>query len=84
MPARRQRLLSNGGPWAGFLGWHRAGPALVAAAHPAYAVKAAHATILVAAVIVITLLVPLLTAWTAKATDARPEGASAITTAPPE
>jgi len=42
-------------------------PAIVAAANPVYAPAAAHATILVAAaVIVTTVLVPLLTAWTAR------------------
>jgi 2-keto-3-deoxygluconate permease len=42
-------------------------PAIVAAANPVYADAAAHATILVAAaVIVTTVLVPLLTAWTAR------------------
>jgi 2-keto-3-deoxygluconate permease len=42
-------------------------PAIVAAANPVYAEAAAHATILVAAaVIVTTVLVPLLTAWTAR------------------
>lgn len=42
-------------------------PAIVAAANPAYAEAAAHATILVAAaVIVTTVLVPPLTAWTAR------------------
>ncbi|WP_419898055.1 2-keto-3-deoxygluconate permease [Roseomonas sp. USHLN139] len=42
-------------------------PAIVAAANPIYAEAAAHATILVAAaVIVTTVLVPPLTAWTAR------------------
>jgi hypothetical protein len=42
-------------------------PALVAAANPAYAQAAKSATILVAACVVVTsILVPLLTAWTAK------------------
>lgn len=42
-------------------------PAIVASANPAYAGAAAHATVLVAACVVITaLVVPLLTAWTAK------------------
>jgi 2-keto-3-deoxygluconate permease len=48
-------------------------PAIVAAANPAYAEAAAHATILVAAaVIVTTVLVPLLTAWTARAVGTQP------------
>ncbi len=52
------------------------------AANPAYAEAAAHATILVtAAVIVTTVLAPLLTAWTAKAVGARRGGAPATTTA---
>ncbi len=60
-------------------------PAIAAAANPAYAEAAAHATILVAAaVIVTTVLVPLLTAWTAKAVGARRGGAPATTTAPAE
>jgi len=42
-------------------------PALVAAANPVYAQAAKSATILVAACVVVTsILVPLLTAWTAK------------------
>lgn len=42
-------------------------PAIVAAANPAYASAAQHATMLVAAcVVVTTILVPFLTAWTAK------------------
>ena len=53
-------------------------PAIVAAANPAEA--AAHATILAAAVIITTVLVPLLTAWTARAVGARP----AATPAPAE
>jgi 2-keto-3-deoxygluconate permease len=58
------------------------GVAGVAAANPAYAEAAAHATILVtAAVIVTTVLAPLLTAWTAKAVGARRGGAPATTTA---
>ncbi|TCZ63235.1 2-keto-3-deoxygluconate permease [Roseicella aquatilis] len=53
-------------------------PAIVAAANPAYAEAATHATILVAAaVIVTTVLVPLLTAWTAKAVGAAPAAAPA-------
>jgi len=44
-------------------------PTIVAAANPAYAPAAAHATVLVAAsVIVTTALVPLLTAWVARRT----------------
>jgi 2-keto-3-deoxygluconate permease len=43
-------------------------PAIVAAANPAYATAAAPATILVAATVMVTaLLVPLVTAWTARA-----------------
>lgn len=54
-------------------------PAIVAAANPAYAEAAAHATILVAAAVIITtVLVPLLTAWTAKAVGARPAAAPAV------
>ena len=50
-------------------------PAIVAAANPVYAPAAAHATILVAAaVIVTTVLVPLLTAWTAKRVHGTPDG----------
>ncbi len=42
-------------------------PAIVAAANPAYAAAAAHATLLVAACVVVTaILVPLATAWTAR------------------
>ena len=42
-------------------------PAIVAAANPAYAPSAASATVLVAACVVVTsVLVPILTAWTAK------------------
>lgn len=42
-------------------------PAIVAAANPVYAEAAKHATILVAACVVVTaILVPLVTAWTAK------------------
>ncbi|EWY41586.1 2-keto-3-deoxygluconate permease [Skermanella stibiiresistens SB22] len=42
-------------------------PAIVAAANPAYAESAAAATILVAATVVVTaILVPLVTAWTAR------------------
>ena len=41
-------------------------PAIVAAANPAYAASAASATVLVAAAVVVTsILVPILTAWTA-------------------
>jgi 2-keto-3-deoxygluconate permease len=48
-------------------------PAIVAAANPVYAPAAAHATILVAAaVIVTTVLVPLLTAWVAGRVGPRP------------
>ncbi len=48
-------------------------PTIVAAANPAYAPAAAHATVLVAAsVIVTTALVPLLTAWVARRTAAAP------------
>ena len=51
-------------------------PAIVAAANPVYAPAAASATVLVAAaVIVTTVLVPLLTAWTARRV--------ALRTAPP-
>ncbi len=43
-------------------------PAIVAAANPAYADAAGPATILVAACVVVTaILVPIVTAWTAKA-----------------
>ncbi|WP_043334365.1 2-keto-3-deoxygluconate permease [Belnapia moabensis] len=53
-------------------------PAIVAAANPAYSEAAAHATILVAAaVIVTTVLVPLATAWTARLVGARPAPAPA-------
>jgi len=42
-------------------------PAIVASANPAYADAAAQATMLVAACVVVTaILVPLLTAWTAR------------------
>jgi 2-keto-3-deoxygluconate permease len=42
-------------------------PAIVASANPAYADAAAHATILVAACVVVTaIVVPLVTAWTAR------------------
>lgn len=48
-------------------------PAIVASANPVYAEAAAHATVLVAAaVIVTTVLVPLLTAWTARRTGRPP------------
>ena len=46
-------------------------PAIVAAANPAYAAAAAPATALVAAAVMVTaILVPLVTAWTAKAVGA--------------
>jgi 2-keto-3-deoxygluconate permease len=59
-------------------------PAIVAAANPAYAEAATQATILVAAaVIVTTVLVPLLTAWTAKAVGVQ-QSVAAPATAPAE
>jgi 2-keto-3-deoxygluconate permease len=49
-------------------------PAIVAAANPAYADAAAPATILVAATVVVTaILVPLVTAWTARTFGQPPE-----------
>ncbi|MEI9988331.1 MAG: 2-keto-3-deoxygluconate permease [Aliidongia sp.] len=49
-------------------------PAIVAAANPAYAAAAAPATALVAATVMVTaILVPLATAWTARAVGAAPE-----------
>ena len=49
-------------------------PAIVASANPAYADAATHATVLVAACVVVTaILVPIATAWTAR-TFGRPEG----------
>ncbi|SDB68906.1 2-keto-3-deoxygluconate permease [Belnapia rosea] len=60
-------------------------PAIVAAANPAYAEAATHATILVAAaVIVTTVLVPLLTAWTAKAVGVQPATEPAAAPGPAE
>jgi 2-keto-3-deoxygluconate permease len=60
-------------------------PAIVAAANPAYAEAATQATILVAAaVIVTTVLVPLLTAWTAKAVGAQQPAAAAAAPVPAE
>jgi len=47
-------------------------PAIIAAANPVYAEAAQHATILVAACVVVTaLVVPLVTAWTARRVSAR-------------
>ena len=47
-------------------------PAIIAAANPVYADAAQHATILVAACVVVTaLVVPLVTAWTARRVGAR-------------
>ncbi|HET7810849.1 MAG TPA: 2-keto-3-deoxygluconate permease [Steroidobacteraceae bacterium] len=47
-------------------------PAIVASANPAYAAAAAQATILVAACVVVTaIVVPLVTAWTARRAGAR-------------
>jgi 2-keto-3-deoxygluconate permease len=47
-------------------------PAIVASANPAYTGAAAHATILVAACVVVTaIVVPLVTAWTARRVAAR-------------
>lgn len=49
-------------------------PAIVAAANPAYADAAAQATLLVAACVVVTaLVVPLVTAWTARRVGTRPD-----------
>jgi 2-keto-3-deoxygluconate permease len=47
-------------------------PAIVASANPAYADAAAHATVLVAASVAVTVLVvPVLTAWTARRVNPR-------------
>ena len=57
-------------------------PAIVASANPAYADAAGPATILVAACVVVTaILVPIVTAWTAKAFG-RPEEADAESSPP--
>ncbi len=49
-------------------------PAIVAAANPAYVAAAAPATVLVAAAVMVTsILVPLVTAWTARAVGEAPE-----------
>jgi len=62
-------------------------PAIVAAANPAYADAAGPATILVAACVVVTaILVPIVTAWTAKAVgrgETDPAGASVDAAADP-
>jgi 2-keto-3-deoxygluconate permease len=48
-------------------------PAIIAAANPVYASAAQHATILVAACVVVTaIVVPLLTAYTARRVGAQP------------
>jgi 2-keto-3-deoxygluconate permease len=64
-------------------------PAIVAAANPVYAEAAAPATVLVAATVVVTaILVPLVTAWTARTfgqpseSDTEREGAAEIAPAP--
>ncbi len=75
--------LSGGNGVAGVAAASTAGnaaavPAIVAAANPAYADAAAPATALVAATVMITaILVPLVTAWTAKAVGQKPAGEQA-------
>jgi 2-keto-3-deoxygluconate permease len=61
-------------------------PAIIAAANPAYAEAAAPATVLVAACVVVTaILVPLVTAWTARAfgEPAEPDAEAAATEVSP-
>jgi len=75
--------LSGGSGVAGVAAASTAGnaaavPAIVAAANPAYADAAAPATALVAATVMITaILVPLVTAWSAKAVGQKPAGEKA-------
>jgi 2-keto-3-deoxygluconate permease len=62
-------------------------PAIIAAANPAYAEAAAPATVLVAACVVVTaILVPLVTAWTARAfgepAEPADEAATEVSTPP--